>query len=634
MNKRLISFAAVAALGVGMGGCNSNVNSIKDNPAKDVGISAKKVEFIGMEAPSTVEDMAKTYSTAKVHIYTTETEYTEHNLSYHTLFNVKDKIGTNPHAAGQLYNYKMEPIMDPMGKPVLAETPDSNSLLNVEGRLFLVSHLEYDWILSDGTSAYKYPDWYSRMPMSMLLTSIEQDANGNLIAKEQKPIDFSSVDGLWIPCFGSQTPWNTHLGSEEDYDLYFTAASGEENSNSTMSGLKAMSEVYYKDTKIANPYHYGYITEVEVKSDASAKPIKHYSMGRGTWEMSKIMPDGKTAFFGDDGTNVGLYMYVADKADNITAGTLYAAKWNQTSTNGAKDGGSANLTWIKLGHATDAEAKGWADKYTFSDIFDALTPAEVEAGTDTTGYTAIKAGHTGVEYLKLKAGMENIAAHLELRRFAAIKGATTEWNKMEGVTVNTKDKKLYIAISYIDKGMKQDDSFTKDDIRIAKNNCGGTYELSLKNGIKDTQGNAINSEYVATDMHVPTALLGQEIDMDEYGNTCMVDKIANTDNIFFSDKMRTLFVGEDSGTHTNNFVWAYNVDSKKLSRILSVPAGGESTGLQVVDNENGYAYIMSNAQHLADFTKTTPEALQEELKNKIDKFNAPFGYLGGIPGLK
>jgi len=132
----------------------------------------------------------------------------------------------------------------------------------------------------------------------------------------------------------------------------------------------------------------------------------------------------------------------------------------------------------------------------------------------------------------------------------------------------------------------------------------------------------------------PEGLVGKEIEADANGNTCDVDKIANTDNITFSEKMRTLFVGEDSGTHTNNFVWAYNVDTKKLSRLLSIPAGAESTGLQVVENINGHAYIMSNSQHHADFTKTTPSALKATLGAAIDKFDANFGYISGIPGLQ
>ncbi|MEA1952944.1 MAG: DUF839 domain-containing protein, partial [Campylobacterota bacterium] len=457
MIKNWISLATVAVLGLGLAACTSSNNN-DDEP----GIKASKVEFIGMAAP-TGDNMAKAYSEAKVRVYTSETEYTEHALTYNTLFNVKDKVGTNAHQAGQLYNAKMEPIMDPYGKPVLAETPDANSLLSVGGKLFLVSHLEYDWILSSGEKAYKVEDWYSRMPMNMLLTSIEQDESGKLNAVEQKALDFSSVDGLWIPCFGSQTPWNTHLGSEEDYDLYFTAGYRDDK---TEAGIKALTEVYFENTKTANPYHYGFITEVEVKSDASTEIVKHYSMGKGTWEMAKVLDDGRTAYFGDDGRNVGMFMYIADKANDLTAGTIYAAKWTQTSPAGS-DGGSANLSWIKLGHATDTEVKSWADSHTFDDIFEYQTEEDTN-GTVPAGYTAIKAGHTyGVEYLKLKARKERVAAALEPRRYAALLGATTEWNKMEGVAYDSQDKKLYMAMSYIKDGMLEDDTFAKDDIKIA-----------------------------------------------------------------------------------------------------------------------------------------------------------------------
>ena len=134
-------------------------------------------------------------------------------------------------------------------------------------------------------------------------------------------------------------------------------------------------------------------------------------------------------------------------------------------------------------------------------------------------------------------------------------------------------------------------------------------------------------------MHVPAPLLGEEIATDALGNTCAVDKVANTDNVFYSSRARTLFIGEDSGTHVNNFVWAYNIDTKKLSRILSTPAGAESTGLQVVENMNGHAYIMSNAQHQGDFIKTMNKELKEKLSSKIDRFQAPIGYIHGIPGL-
>ena len=59
------------------------------------------------------------------------------------------------------------------------------------------------------------------------------------------------------------------------------------------------------------------------------------------------------------------------------------------------------------------------------------------------------------KYLKLKPGKEKAAAFLETRRYAAMLGATTEFNKMEGVTLNEKDNKVYIAISDQSKAWKK-----------------------------------------------------------------------------------------------------------------------------------------------------------------------------------
>jgi hypothetical protein len=205
---------------------------------------------------------------------------------------------------------------------------------------------------------------------------------------------------------------------------------------------------------------------------------------------------------------------------------------------------------------------------------------------------------------------------------------------MEGVAVNAKDKKIYIAMSYIDKGMLASTSGPTDHIKLVKNNAGATYTLDASSGVKDTEGNAINSDYVATKMYVEEALLGKTITTDALGNTSDPAKIANTDNVFFSEGMRTLFVGEDSGTHVNNFVWAYNVDSKKLTRILSAVAGAENTGLQVVDNMNGHAYIMSNSQHHGDFISTHNATSKTTLTPMIDKFDANVGYISGLPALK
>jgi secreted PhoX family phosphatase len=561
----------------------------------------------------------------------------EYPLSYNVLYKNTDKVGLSANEAARLYDVSGNALLDANGDPVVAETPDANSFLTAGGKPYLVTHYEYDWKLADNSGSP------SRMPMSMTVTELSQNASsGALTAVSQAPVDFSAVDGLWIPCAGGPSPWNTHLGSEEDYDLYFVNSDGTPGT-STSAGLTAMTEKYFNSATSANPYDYGYIPEVTVAADGSSSVVKHYSMGRGTWELTRVMPDNRTAYFGDDGTNVGLFMYVADTAADLSAGTLYAAKWTQTS---ADNGGAATLTWVKLGHATDAEVKAIIDAGTvFTDVFDITTPALTPTWA-ADGYKAIRAGQSSTEYLRLKAGKEQAAAFLESRRYAAYLGATTEFNKMEGVAVNTQDKVVYLAMSYIDKGMKTDATGPVDDIQLAKINAGATYALTLSSGQNDTDANPIDSAWVATAMSVPAALLGEDITVDALGNTSNPAKVANPDNLFFSDKMRTLFIGEDSGTHVNNFIWAYNVDSGKLSRILSQPSGAEATGLVVHENLNGHAYIGANNQHQGEWLGSMPTAVRDALiaeattlygVNSYGTLNyyleANVGYIGGMPGL-
>ncbi len=133
------------------------------------------------------------------------------------------------------------------------------------------------------------------------------------------------------------------------------------------------------------------------------------------------------------------------------------------------------------------------------------------------------------------------------------------------------------------------------------------YGLNMKGGQVDDTGAAIDSEWVPVDM--AAVVLGEDLEApDALGNLANADKIGNPDNIKFSEKLRTLFIGEDSGTHVNNFLWAYNVDTKELSRLLSTPAGAESTGLHAVDSVNGFTYIMSNFQHAGDWELKKDEA--------------------------
>jgi len=628
----LFSSAAVLALALGVTGCDD------DEAGKAV-----KVEFTSMPYAASDADKLRTYSSSVAKVTFEDGSTEDYPLSYNVLFkntDLKNEVNGVKYASAQLFDVNMQPIVDLNGDNVIAETADSNSLLKVGSKLFLVNHWEYDDVLADGQSSYKVEGWYSRMPMSMNLSEINQAEDGKLTVKSQKPVNFASVNGGWIFCFGSQTPWNTHLGGEEDYDLYFVP--GEKAYATTEAGLKAMSEVYFRGSKQANPYHYGYPTEVAPKEDGSYAVTKLYNMGRGTWEMAIFAKDGRTAFYGDDGAYSGLFMFVGDKANDPKAGgSLYAAKWTQTSADGSDGDTTANISWVKLGSATYDQVKAIIDSgVTMAGIFETSLEAK-------DGFVPTRAGSAETVWVKLKPGMEQAAAFLETRRYAAYLGATTEFTKGEGVAINHADKKMYYALSYIQTSMKANDGGPVDHIRVKENGAGATMTFALASGQKDTSGAAINSEYVPTKGYIEPMLLGRPISADADGNTADPNFVANTDNVFFSEKMRTLFVGEDSGTHVNNYVWAYNVDTQKLARILNVAAGAESTGLQAVENMNGHAYVMSNNQHQGDWIKSTNADLKARLEalaksttgtNKYGVSNyrleASVGYIGGLPAFE
>lgn len=602
-----------------------------DTDIGQAGVSpVRSVEFVGMAAPQTVEQRARGYTEAQLRLTYRNGRTRTIPLSYNVLhYNTTEINGV---VAGAVYDRYGVPLRDPAGYPIVAEAPDANSLIALPGAghnsedgrhdddaLYLVTHYEYDWLDTLGN------DNYGKLPMAMNLATLRQDRNtGQLTTVALRNIDMAGVNGLWIPCAGSLSPWNTHLGSEEYEPDARCAVEG--SCASGALGLDAMNK-YFGDAVTAKVYNYGLVPEVTVRRDGSTGVVKHRALGRVSREIVQMMPDERTAVQGDDGTYNVLTMFVADQPRDLTAGTLYAAKWRQTSDPGVP-GGAANLTWHRLGHATDAQIEALANTLNFNDIFDTSPVA-------APGYTTIKAGHSRglVEYLRLKPGMEQAAAFLETRRYAAYVGATTEFEKFEGVTLNAADRKVYLAMTRLRDGMEDKPADPANDIRIPRLLAGAVYEMDLADQQRDAGGERIHSTYVGSAMRA--LVLGEDIARDAVGNTAAVDKIANPDNLKYSEAMRTLFIGEDSSSaHINNFLWAYQVDTGRLSRILSLPAGAESTGLQAVDNLNGHAYVMSNYQHAGDYSSNIDPVLKAQLEPLIDRRQAAIGYLGGLPGLK
>ena len=594
----------------------------------------KSVEFTPTAiAGLTAAQRAITYTTSAVKVTYSDNTTKEFPLSYVNLFNNTDTNKTADGSAAAAIRDKSGNILkDVNNKPYVPQTPDANSLMDIGGTPYLVTHFEYQNNDSAGNN------WYGKLPMTMTVSKLSQSAtDGKFTVASIKPVDFSSVNGLWIPCAGARSPWNTHLGSEEyepdarcEIDGTLASCTGMEYTKR----MAAFRTVYGIPT--ASPYQYGLTPEVTVAADGSSTVAKWHTFGRLSREKVQFFGDSRTAIQGDDGTYTSLTMFVADKAADLSAGTLYAAKWNQVSAAGT-DGGKATLTWIKLGHAKHDDIKKAVDAdVKFTDLFDVDT-----SGTTPAGYKRIKAGHevATVEDLKLKTGtfgttgvdIAPLAAFREPRRYAAYLGATTEFEKFEGVAYSARDGKAYAAMARMSNGMEDKSTDATNDIRLKKNSSGAVYELTLKPNQFDSSGNAIDSDFVPVVMEA--LVVGEDITTDAEGNKSNLDKIASPDNVWFSERMRVLFIGEDSSNHVNNYLWAYHLDTKKLVRILSLPMGAESTGLQVVDNMNGFAYIMANYQHAGD-KNSTAHATFDSIIGGINPDKAEVGYIAGVPAMR
>lgn len=507
---------------------------------------------------------------------------------------------------GLLYDANGHPLVATDGSQRISDDNDHSTLIDAHGKVFMVSQFE------------------SR-PGGFYITELNQSSsNGKLSAVSTKPIDFSAVGGGWVHCAGSRSPWKSHLGSEEyepDARLITPATGVKLNADGKTvdTYYGAMGDYYGGDMTKVNPYKYGYTVEVKVTGASlgtgtfasNVSVEKHYSMGRVAQELTYVMPDNKTAYITDDGTMIGLFMFKADKAQDLSAGTLYAAKLTQTA---AENGGSFTLSWISLGAATDAEVKGFINKgVSFTDLFDAQTPTKNEAGNFTcpSGYSAVSHGHAATagnmynECLKLQtsnskamtaAEIEKAASRLETRRYAALKGATMELQKEEGITFDPDNKKLYVSMSDVTAGMKDNtagatsstEAFSGNHIRVAENRCGTVYEMD------------VNANYEATTMKA--LVLGKPTTYDAAspyaGNTCDVTGIANPDNLTYLPGYNTLIIGEDTGSgHQNDLIWAYDLKKKTLTRIQTTPYGAETTSPYFYPNVNGWGYLMSVVQH-------------------------------------
>lgn len=628
----MLPLSSTFAGGFLLAGCGGGADAVAAPITPTATLSS--VSFSSMPAPTLANAaaMATTTVGSVMTVNFSDSSKVDFKLAYQPFFVTGDMVADGKGGktlSGGYYDINNQPIMDATvaGKerPYFSDAPDGTSLLKIEGAkvagvtgntVFAVVQFEYTTFAQDGATGM-----YGKLPSPIAVLTLDQNpTTGKLSLVKYHNVDTSGVNGLWITCGASISPWNTHLSSEEYEPDAFALRS--------KNFMDDFSKNLYGDATKANPYHYGHLPEVTVNADGTGSIKKHYCMGRISHELVQVMPDNRTVLMGDDATNSGYFVFVADKEKDLSAGSLYVAKVGSGFSIVPGDAAAA-LSWIKLGSATSTEIRALVDG--------GIKPADIMEvrSTDPVDATFRKVISNGkTEWIKVIN--EKAAAFLETHRYAAYVGASMGFTKMEGTTVNIKDKVAYSALQNIQASMVAGNAANVpgNGISVAKALvAGAVMALNLKGGQKDDKGAAINSEWMPVD--TKALLAGEDIAADALGNTANPNKIANPDNLKFSEKMRTLFIGEDSSQHVNNFLWAYNIDTKALSRIMSIPAGGESTGLHAVDELNGWTYIMSNFQHAGDWgsihgvVKATLDPLIKA--NYKDKFGAAVGYLTAEP---
>ena len=186
-----------------------------------------------------------------------------------------------------------------------------------------------------------------------------------------------------------------------------------------------------------NPYDYGYIIEVTNPQSDAPVPVKHFALGRYEHENATVMPDGRTVYLSQDDTGGVLFKFVADVANDLSAGTLYGAKLTQDA--GVNDPAITgfDVEWVELGHGDNTTIQAWISDFDGigTDAFvdgetSYMTVADVEAWAAGAATYPTVANGGG----KVTAGepMDDRVVFLESRTAAKAMGATAEWRKLEG----------------------------------------------------------------------------------------------------------------------------------------------------------------------------------------------------------
>lgn len=401
-------------------------------------------------------------------------------------------------------------------------------------------------VAADGSHGYLYTAWEDR-PAGLSQLEIEWNTTSsewNVLSS--KMLNLSSINGGWVFCFGSMSPWGSPLFSEE---LYFDDTQYWNDDSFRYHSDQSQLENYLGH--YPNPYDYGYIVEIEDASTTEPDFIKHLAMGRFSHENAAVMPDERTVYLTDDGYDTVLFKFIADTAGDLSAGTLYAAQVAQDDTKDSAITGF-DVEWVEMAASSNSEIQNWIDQY------DGITTEDFSGGQNSyitdeeiNDWAEGRLNQDLNEDGTVGYALDDRVAFLESRKAAAALGASDEWNKMEGVAFNANaPENLYLAMSNIGYGM----SDGQGDIDVTQNSCGIVYRMSLKGewDVKRIEPVISGGPYTSSAR-----------------NECDVNNLAGPDNLLVLNDGRVL-IGEDTSKHESNMVWLWGEQSEPLERNESL----------------------------------------------------------------
>ena len=471
-------------------------------------------------------------------------------------------------------------VIGQTGDQYEGELPEGlGHIYNLDGDTLILENdmPDFNGFVSTGeNTGYLFTNW-EEYPGGMSRIGLSKSASGEWSVEDAMMVNFANVKGTGANCFGSVSPWNTPLTSEEwivNSDVNSTTYASW-NDPDEIANNDRLGRFWQLTDEPINPYDYGYIVEITDATAENPVPVKHFTIGRYEHENSVVMPDRRTVYSSQDDTGGVLFKFVADTAEDLSSGTLYGAKLAQDA--GVNDPAVTgfDVSWVELATSDNATIEAWIDDFdgigsdqyvdgdtsymTVADV--EAWAAWVEAGRPAgTNYPTVQNGGG-----KVTAGqpMDDRAAFLESRQAAKQLGATAEWRKLEGISIHA--GRVQEAIEGIDlvPGEEVTNAYMYMGIADIDNTMtDGEGDIQLSDRVKDCGGvfrAVIDPDYSLSRIEpvVMGATYRSSLDGAE---RCDVNNLSQPDNVIVMQDGRIL-IGED-GFQENNTLWMYEPHNK------------------------------------------------------------------------